>query len=90
MNKTELVDTLSAKTGSTKVETTRFVDALVETVGEVLTDGGEIALVGFGTFKTAQRAAKAGRNPTTGARVEIPARRVAVFKPGKGLKDKVA
>lgn len=90
MNKTELVDTLSAKTGSTKVETTRFVDALVETVGDVLTDGGEIALVGFGTFKTAQRAAKAGRNPTTGARVEIPARRVAVFKPGKGLKDKVA
>lgn len=90
MNKTELVDTLSAKTGSTKVETTRFVDALVETVGDVLTDGGEIALVGFGTFKTAQRAAKAGRNPVTGERVDIPARRVAVFKPGKGLRDKVA
>lgn len=90
MNKAELIDALSVESGSTKVEATRFVDALVNVVGTTLSSGDEIVLVGFGTFKTVQRAAKAGRNPVTGARVDIPARRVAVFKPGKGLRDKVA
>lgn len=90
MNKAELIDAVAQHSGETRAETGRVLDSLITVVGETLQRGDDVVLVGFGTFKTANRAAKVGRNPITGEQVNIPARRVAVFKPGKGLKDKVA
>lgn len=90
MNKAELIDAISQHSGETKSSVGRILDSIAATVGETLQKGDEVVLVGFGTFKTADRAAKVGRNPMNGEQVTIPARRVAVFKPGKGLRDKVA
>jgi DNA-binding protein HU-beta len=89
MNKGELIDAVSSRTGLGKAEATRAVDAVLDAVESALKSGDSVALVGFGTFVVKSRAARAGRNPQTGATIEIPASRMPTFKAGKALKDAV-
>ena len=89
MNKTELVSVVSEKTEFSKKESTQIVDALFASIEEALAKGEKVQLIGFGTFEVRERAARKGRNPQTGAEIEIPASKVPAFKPGKALKDAV-
>lgn len=89
MNKADLVNSLSEKTGLTKTKSNQAIDALVETISEALKSGDKVTLVGFGTFTTSQKEARMGRNPKTGESLEIPAKRVAKFKPGTDLSKSV-
>lgn len=89
MNKSELVAKVAAEAGVTQADANRVLDAIISTVGDTLKAGDNIALVGFGTFQVTKKAARTGRNPSTGAAIEIAARNAPVFKAGKTLKDKV-
>lgn len=89
MNKNELVAKVATQSGLTKVDAAKAVDAFVESVSKELAKGGEVRLVGFGTFGVAKRKATEGRNPRTGAVIKIPASKQPKFKPGKALKDQV-
>ena len=89
MNKNELVSAVAEKAELSKQQANAAVDATFEVIQQALADGGDIRLVGFGTFAVTHRAASKGRNPSTGAEVDIPARNVPKFTPGKGLKDAV-
>lgn len=89
MNKGDLVSAMAEVTGMTKKDTTAAVDAFIEVVSETLEKGEDVALVGFGTFKVKERAARKGRNPQTGEEIDIPASNVVSFKVGKTLKDAV-
>lgn len=90
MNKAELITSVSEKADLTKKDAEKAVNAFLETVAETLAAGDKIQLVGFGTFETRERSARKGRNPQTGAEIEIAASNVPVFKAGKALKDAVA
>ena len=90
MNKAELIEALSDHTGQNRDDTAKTLDALVETIGETLAKGEKLLLVGFGTFETQRRAARTGRNPQTGAAIDIPEAVVPKFSPGKLLKDRIA
>ena len=87
MNKSELVSAMAEAAGITKGEADKALDAFTDTVTETLKKGDKVSLVGFGTFSTSERAARKGRNPQTGAEIQIAARTVPKFKAGKGLKD---
>jgi DNA-binding protein HU-beta len=89
MNKGELVSKIAEQAELKKAEAEKALNALISTVTEELANGGEIALVGFGTFKVSERAARSGRNPQTGETIQIAAAKVPSFKAGKGLKDAV-
>ena len=89
MNKTELVDALAKETGLSKKDSEKAVKAFTEAVSKELKKKGKVQLVGFGTFETAKRAARTGKNPQTGAAIKIPAATVPKFKAGKALKDAV-
>lgn len=89
MNKNELVAEVATKSGLTKVDAAKAVDAFVDAVSAELARGGDIRLVGFGTFAVAERRATEGRNPRNGQVIKIPASRQPKFKPGKALKDAV-
>lgn len=89
MNKSDLVSAMAEVTGMTKKDTAAAVDAFIEVVSETLEKGEDVALVGFGTFKVKERAARKGRNPQTGEEIDIPASNVVSFKVGKTLKDAV-
>ena len=89
MNKNELVAAVAEKSDLSRQQAGAAVDAVFESISEVLGGGDDIRLVGFGTFSVSHRAASKGRNPSTGAEVDIPARNVARFAPGKSLKDAV-
>lgn len=89
MNKSELIDSIAEKGDLTKAQATAALNAFIESVGDALSSGDTIALVGFGTFSVKERAARTGRNPQTGKEIKIPASNVPSFKPGKGLKDLV-
>ena len=89
MNRSELIDAMAAKTGSTKAAADAALKAFIETVGEELQKGGKVQLVGFGTFETSKRAARTGRNPQTGAEMKIKASKAPKFKAGKALKDAI-
>ena len=89
MNKGDLVSAMAEVTGMTKKDTAAAVDAFIEVVSETLEKGEDVALVGFGTFKVKERAARKGRNPQTGEEIDIPASNVVFFKVGKTLKDAV-
>jgi len=89
MNKTELVEEVSGEVGLSKRETQKVIDAIIGTIGDTLAAGEKVTLVGFGTFGVRQRMARTGRNPQTGAALQIPAKRVAKFLPGKTLKEKI-
>jgi DNA-binding protein HU-beta len=87
MNKNELVGVVAEKATITKAQAAEAVDAVFEGIAAALKAGEEVRLVGFGTFAVSQRKASTGRNPATGAEINIPASNQAKFKPGKGLKD---
>jgi len=89
MNKAELVEAISKRTGGTKVSVETTLDAFLDTVTGVLSKGESVALVGFGTFSMSRRAARKGRNPATGAEIRIPAAKVAKFSSGARLKKAV-
>lgn len=88
-NKAELVEKVAEKTNLTKKDVTAAVEALFETVQEVLASGDKVQVIGFGTFEVRDRAARKGRNPQTGEEIEIPASKVPGFKAGKALKEAV-
>ncbi len=87
MNKNELVAAVSDRTGLSKADSGKAVDATFEAITDSLKDGTEVRLVGFGSFVVTNRKASEGRNPRTGETIKIPASRVPKFKAGKGLKD---
>ncbi len=89
MNKGELIAKIAEGADITKASAGRVLDSLIETVTSELANGGEVALVGFGTYKVNERAARTGRNPQTGAEIQISAAKVPSFKAGKALKDAV-
>ncbi|NLT94974.1 MAG: HU family DNA-binding protein [Clostridia bacterium] len=89
MNKTELVSSVAEKAGLTKKDAEKAVNALFASVEEALAKGEKVQLVGFGTFEVRERKARTGRNPQTGAEIQIPAAKVPAFKAGKSLKQAV-
>jgi len=89
VNKAELIEAVAEEADMTKAEAGRAVDAIVSTITDALTKQDDVALVGFGTFTVRERAARAGRNPQTGATIQIAAAKVPAFKAGKALKDAV-
>jgi len=89
VNKAELVDAIADTADISKAAATRALDALLGSVTTALKEGNQVSLVGFGTFQVKDRAARTGRNPQTGAPIEIAAAKVPSFKPGKALKDAV-
>jgi DNA-binding protein HU-beta len=86
MNKSELIAKLAKDVKITKVQASRAVASFQDAVKGTLKKRDKLTLVGFGTFKVSERKARAGRNPQTGVRIRIPARKVAKFVPGKALK----
>ena len=89
MNKTELIEAIAASADIPKAAAGRALDAVVDSITGALKSGDSVALVGFGTFGVKDRAARTGRNPQTGAPIQIKAARVPGFKAGKALKDAV-
>ncbi|MDD3776744.1 MAG: HU family DNA-binding protein [Actinomycetota bacterium] len=89
MTKTELIEKVQAETGLTKKDIGAVVDSTIGSITQALVKGEKVSLVGFGTFQVSHRNARTGKNPQTGEKIEIPARKVPKFTPGKGLKEKV-
>ncbi|MDO2947782.1 nucleoid-associated protein HU-beta [Aeromonas simiae] len=89
MNKSQLIDKIADGADISKAAAGRALDAFIDAVTESLKAGDQVALVGFGTFAVRERAARSGRNPQTGATIEIAAGKVPAFKAGKALKDAV-
>jgi len=89
MNKSELIDAIAENSGLSKADSSRALDAMITSVSGALKDNDQVTIVGFGTFLVRQRAARTGRNPQTGAEIQIAAANVPAFKPGKALKDAV-
>ena len=89
MNKNDLIAAVADSTGLSKADSGRAVDGVFDAITGTMSKGGEVRLVGFGTFSVAQRAATQGRNPRTGETIQIKASKVAKFKAGKALKDAV-
>ena len=87
MNKTELISEVAGTAGMTKKDAEKVINAFFATVEGALKSGDKIQLIGFGTFEVRDRQARKGRNPQTGAEIDIPAAKVPAFKPGKALKD---
>ena len=85
MNKGELIDAISERLGDRR-SATEAVNAVLETIQSTVANGDKVAITGFGVFETSQRAARAGRNPATGAAIQVPASSVPKFRPGTGFK----
>ena len=90
MNKTELIAAVAEKTGMTKKDAERVINATVDTITETLVKGEKVAMSGFGIFEVRERMARIGRNPRTKESVQIPATRLPAFKASKALKDTVS
>ncbi len=90
MNKTELIAAVAEKTGLTKKDSERVINATVETIVDGLKKGDKVALSGFGIFEVKNREARVGRNPRTKEAIQIPATRLPAFKASKALKDTIA
>ena len=87
MNKNELISAVASKTGMTQSQAGQALDATLDVITGALKNGDDVRLLGFGNFTVSHRAARMGRNPQTGAPVEIKAANVARFKAGKALKE---
>ena len=90
MNKTELIAAVAEKTGMTKKDAERVINATVETITTSLAKGEKVAVSGFGNFEVKAREARVGRNPRTKETIQIPATKLPAFKAAKALKDAVA
>ncbi|MCK4568942.1 MAG: HU family DNA-binding protein [Bacteroidales bacterium] len=89
MNKAELIDAMAAEAGLTKADAKRALESFIGATSGALKKGDRVALVGFGTFGVAKRAARKGRNPQTGKEIKIAAKKVVKFKPGNDLANTV-
>jgi DNA-binding protein HU-beta len=89
MNKGELINIISEDTGITKTQANATIDSMVNAITKTLKSGDKVTLVGFGTFSVSERKKRNGRNPKTGEAIKIKARKVAKFKAGKDLADKL-
>ena len=89
MNKQDLVELMATQADISKAAAETALNSFITAVTETLTDGGKVSIVNFGSFETAKRSARTGRNPRTGGEMVIPAAVVAKFKAGKRLKDAV-
>ena len=89
MFKSDIINTISSKTGNTKVASEDFLNSFTETILETLSKGEDVSLIGFGSFKVVSTKAKTGRNPRTGKEIKIPAGKKVKFTVGKVLKDSV-
>ncbi len=87
MNKTEFISAVAEKSGLSKVDAKKAVEAFVETVSAELKQGGKVALLGFGSFSVAEKSARKGVNPKTKQPIDIPARKAVKFKAGAELSD---
>ena len=90
MNKTELIAAVAEKTGMTKKDAERVINATVDTITEALVKGEKVSMSGFGIFEVKAREARVGRNPRTKETIQIPDTRLPAFKAAKALKDAVA
>lgn len=90
MKKADFIDAVASKSGLSKKDTQKVIDAALETITEALQKGDDVAFIGFGTFTTAKRAEREARVPGTDKIVKVPATRVVKFKVGKKLKEAVA
>ena len=89
MNKSDLVATAAVTAGVSQADAASVIDATFDAITAVLKSGGEVRLLGFGSFSVANRAAREGRNPATGETIQIAASKQPRFKAGKGLKEAV-
>ena len=89
MNKQELIDAVASATGGSKASTGETLDAFISAVTQTVAEGGSVQLVGFGSFGSGARAARTGRNPSTGKEMQIPAAKTVKFVAGKAFKDLV-
>jgi len=89
MTKADLIEEVARVVEFTRKESETIVEAIFDSVVNALRQDDKIEIRGFGSFRTRQRQSRVGRNPKTGARVEVPAKRVPYFKPSKELKDLV-
>ncbi|MGR5298476.1 HU family DNA-binding protein [Vibrio mediterranei] len=87
MNKSQLIDAISEKADINKNEAQAALEAITQSIEEALSQGEEVSLIGFGTFKVTERAARTGRNPKTGETMQISASKSPSFKAGKALKE---
>jgi DNA-binding protein HU-beta len=87
MTKVELVKALMERTGLSRNQSIETVEFFLESVKNALKKGEKVCLVGFGTFYTKKKESRIGRNPRTGEKINIPAKMVAVFKPGKSFRE---
>ncbi len=89
MNKQDLVGEVANQTELTKKTSREAIDAVFSAITDSLATGEKVTLVGFGTFQVMERKARNGRNPQTGEIIQIPAKKVPKFAPGKGLKERI-
>jgi len=89
VTKVELVNAIAEKADLKKADAEKALKAVLDSITQALKDGDKVALVGFGTFSVSERAARSGKNPQTGEKIDIKASRVPKFKAGKVLKDAV-
>ena len=89
MNKAELVEEVANETGLTKKTSREAVDAIISAITDFLAREEKVTLVGFGTFQVMERRARRGVNPQTRKTIQIPAKKVPKFRPGKGLRERV-
>jgi DNA-binding protein HU-beta len=89
MNKGDLISKISEDAGISRTQANAAIDSFVDAVTKSLKSGGKVTLVGFGTFSVSKRSARVGRNPQTGETIKIKAKKVAKFKAGKELSEKI-
>ncbi|MEM1324177.1 MAG: HU family DNA-binding protein [Bacteroidota bacterium] len=87
MNKGDLINKVAEDANLTKSQAAEALNCVISSIGETLKDGKKVSLLGFGTFTMTERKARTGRNPQTGATIQIPSKNVVKFKPGKELVD---
>ena len=89
MNKTELINAVAETSGLTKKDSETALNAILDAIQNAMKNGDKVQLVGFGSFEVKERAARTGKNPATGATIEIPASKAPSFKAGKAMKDAI-